>query len=464
MKRLLIAAVMMTAAACGYQEVAATSTTTTSPTPSSTTTSTLPGSTQADLINAAISLWRAAKPTSYEFTYNLACECDQGPWQVRVEGDDPVRATRLGPGPGDSIPYLSIEAIFNEIQVALAEGAVPVDVEYDDRYGFPQSYIWNGPELPVDGGFVLTVTEFVADPPKADAAQQDAFDQALARWSGGGFADYDYAFTRGCFCPEEFVGPYLASVRGGEVTAATFKGTDLFDIGMLEIGRYDEIIKTADGVFAEIERALLRADSFTAEYDPILGFPTNVYIDWIANAADEEVSYSISSLRDPSAYPESCSTDGWAADVVDQPGLPEPVAATRLTLFAAAMSCDFAQMAAVSDAADLPVQTSHGGSGPEYLWQSESRGVPAMRTIVEHLNLPYGVWGNELGTTYSWPSAMENLTSPQGDGLPADEYEALLELYPVEALEEMFEFFDGYVGYRIIIAADGQWLFALAGD
>jgi hypothetical protein len=59
---------------------------------------------------------------------------------------------------------------------------------------------------------------------------------------------------------------------------------------------------------------------------------------------------------------------------------------------------------------------------------------------------------------------MDNLTSAQGDGLSAEEYQALLELYSIEALQEMFQFFDGYVGYRIVIAADGQWLFALAGD
>jgi hypothetical protein len=359
---------------------------------------------------------------------------------------------------------LSIEAIFNEIQVALAEDTVPVDVEYDDRYGYPRSYIWNGPQLPVDGGFILTITEFVDDPSQADPAREAALEEARARWAANGFANYDYVFTRSCFCPEEFVGPYAASVRNNEVAGAAFRGTDLFDIDILEIGRYDEIIKTVDGVFAEIERALRTADSFTAEYDPVLGFPTNVYIDWIANAADEEVSYEIRSLRDPGNYPQSCSTDGWEAGLVDQPDLPEPVAATRRSLFDAAMSCDFALIAAVSDAADLPVQTSHGGSGPEYIWEAEIQAIPAMRTIVEHLNLSYAASTTELGTTYAWPSAATRLTSPLGDGLPADEYAALLELYAVEDLVEMFDFFDGYVGYRIVIAEDGQWLFALAGD
>jgi hypothetical protein len=185
-----------------------------------------------------------------------------------------------------------------------------------------------------------------------------------------------------------------------------------------------------------------------------------VYIDWIANAADEEIGYSIRSLRDPSRYPTTCSTDGWEAELVPQPDLPGPVETTRRALFEAAMSCDFGAIVAVSDAADLPVQTSHGGSGPEYIWQRESEGVSLMRTLVEHLNLSFAA----SEQSYVWPSAMEYLTSPYGDGLSEEDYEALLELYPVEALEESFEFFDGFVGYRIVIAADGQWLFFIAGD
>ena len=56
------------------------------------------------------------------------------------------------------------------------------------------------------------------------------------------------------------------------------------------------------------------------------------------------------------------------------------------------------------------------------------------------------------------------MTSPYGDGIPVEEYEALLELYPVDTLEESFELFGGYVGYRVVIAFDGEWLFAIAGD
>ncbi|NNC92182.1 MAG: hypothetical protein HKN80_06785 [Acidimicrobiia bacterium] len=463
MKRLLLfAALFVVLAACGADEVDGPGTTGVDGPGITTTTIAIPGAMQQGLLDEARAVWAVQRPDSYALTYSLACECDSGPWLIRVEGETTVVAERVGLGPGREAPYASVDAIFDEITATISQGRFPVDVAYDQEYGYPRSYVFNEPELPVDGGFILTVTDFQADPPARDPQQRQAFVEGLARWEESGLADadYDYTFTRGCFCPVEFVGPYQVSLRAGEITSASFKGTDLFDIDILEIGRYEEIVKPVLGVFAEIERALREADSFTADYHPVLGYPTNVYIDWIANAADEEVSYTIANLRDPAEYPDSCSTDGWEAGLVPQPDLPEAVAATRLALFEAAMTCDFGAIAAVSDGADLPVQTSHGGSGPEYVWQREREGIPLMRTLVEHLNL--GFTASE--DSYVWPSAMENLTSPYGEGLSEEDYAALLELYTVEDLEESFELFDGFVGHRIAIAADGQWLFFIAGD
>jgi hypothetical protein len=467
MKRLLLAALFVAVAACGSEDgpgttqIEGTGVTTTTVIPE------LPGATQQDLLDEARAVWTANRPDSYELTYALACECDSGPWLIRVEGDQTVVSTRVGLEPGRDAPYVSVDAIFDEIETTIGRGQFPVDVEYDDDFGYPRSYIFNEPELPVDGGFILTVTAFETNPSPGDPEQRLAYVDALARWEDSGLAgtDYDYTFTRGCFCPEEFIGPYQVSVRAGEVTSASFNGTDLFDIDILEIGRYDEIIKTVFGVFAEIEQALREADSFTAEYHPDLGYPTNVYIDWIANAADEEVSYTIASLREPVDYPDTCSTEEWNVELVRQPDLPEAVAATRAAIFEAAMACDFAALVALSDVGASPLETTFGGSGPEYFWESEGRGEPILQTIVAHLNLPVSSGEDGTGTVYYvWPSAFTNLNSPNGDGLPVDEYEALLELYSVEDLENMFATIGGYTGWRHVIAADGEWLAFIAGD
>ena len=465
MKRLLLVVLLVVVAGCGSEGANGPGTTRKDGAGTTTTTAGIPGAGQRQLLEEAQLLWKATRPNSYEITYSLTCECDGGPWLVRVEGDETVASTRVGLGPDREAPYLSVDAIFEEIDATIDQNEFPVEVEYDAEFGYPRSYTFNEPELPVDGGFILTVTAFDANPDPGDPAQRQAFVDALARWNDSGLADYDYTFTRGCFCPEEFVGPYQVSLRAGQVVSATFKGTDLFDIDILEIGRYEEIVKSVDGVFGEIDRALREADSFSAEYHPVLGYPTNVYIDWIANVADEEVGYSILNLREPVEYPETCSTEGWDSTLASQPDLPEAVAATRRAIFDAAMSCDFAALVALSDVGLLPLETTFGGSGPELFWESEIGGEPIMRTMVDHLNLPFSAGADGTGTAfYAWPSAFTNLLSPTGDGITAEEYQALLEIYPLEDLEEMFDVIGGYAGWRHVIAADGEWLFFIAGD
>ena len=256
MKMTLFAALALVAVACGAEEVAGPGTTHVDR-PATTTAITLPGATQQELLAEARLVWATNRPDSYELTYVLDCECDSGPWYVQVEGNETVLAGRVVPEPGAVAPYQSVEAIFTAIEIALADTEFPVDVEYDENLGYPRSYIYNEPGLAYDAGFVLEVTGFEANPSPGDAEQREAFANALRRWETAGIVDYEYQFTRNCFCPREFTGPYAASVQNGEVTLATLDGVDLFDIEMLEIGRYDEIIQSVDDVFAEVERAVV---------------------------------------------------------------------------------------------------------------------------------------------------------------------------------------------------------------
>lgn len=459
----MLVALAVVLAACGTEESRSPGTTT--PPTSTTVTSTLPGADQRDLLEAARTTWETNRPATYRFTYALACECDQGPWTVLVDGTLVVAAHREDTGlPAADLPYATLDAVFADIAATLEAGAVPVDVAYDRDFGYPRSYVWNGPELPVDGGFILTVTSFEPDPPLGDPQLRSELADAMARWASSGSADYDYVFTRTCFCPEEFVGPYRVAVRAGVVTTASFKGTDLFDIGILEIGRYDEIIKTVPGVFAEIARALAEAHRIDVTYHPVSGYPTDVYIDWEQTTADEEVGYRIEDLREPLPALESCSTTGLDIELVDQPGLPEPVTQKREAIFEAAMSCDVAALDALTSGAGFTA--SFGGGDAATLWiDDELRREPTLLTMVEHLNLDYTAFGDGEATIgYTWPSAFLELESADGTGLPAEEYAALLELYTIADLEEMFEFFGGYAGYRLSIEPDGTWIYFVAGD
>ncbi|MGI9647900.1 MAG: DUF6174 domain-containing protein [Acidimicrobiia bacterium] len=143
----------------------------------------------------------------------------------------------------------------------------------------------------------VTVTE--GDLPFPGAVltdRDDDLDEARALWQQQALADYDYTFRRGCFCPQQWSGPYEVSVRAGVVSGATFEGVDLLDIPDPRVNSYEDRVLTVEGVFAEIDRALQEADRFQAAYHPVLGYPVYVSIDWDDRAIDEEVTYFIENL------------------------------------------------------------------------------------------------------------------------------------------------------------------------
>ncbi len=159
--------------------------------------------------------------------------------------------------------------------------------------------------------------------------------------------------------------------------------------------------------------------------------------------------------------PAICSTTGLELEPLFQGELPDDVAAMRDAIFAAAMVCDYEALGELANGGEVPFEASFGGGDVPGYWKDlEIRGGAVVAAMVRHLNLAYA----ETDETYLWPSATVDLTSPSGDGLAEADYTALLELYSVDELEEMFDVLGGYVGWRHGINAAGDWRFFLAGD
>ena len=130
-----------------------------------------------------------------------------------------------------------------------------------------------------------------SDDATTDAA---ALTAARARWSAAGIEAYTVQETVLCFCtcPPRFT----AEVAGGAVT------------GVSEVvpmpGQTDEqaaaaaltCARTVTQVFDLLATWVDRADSFQVEYDPGLGYPTDVRIDPERQAADEEIHLELSAL------------------------------------------------------------------------------------------------------------------------------------------------------------------------
>ncbi len=121
--------------------------------------------------------------------------------------------------------------------------------------------------------------------------QQEALDTGRARWEAARVTSYTFRFERSCYCATPWVRPMRIQVRDGAVVEAVFA-----DDGEPLPAEIEP--PTIELLFDEVQSAIDReAHSIMASYDPVLGYPTDVSIDLIEEAVDEEMAFRVPSLE-----------------------------------------------------------------------------------------------------------------------------------------------------------------------
>lgn len=127
----------------------------------------------------------------------------------------------------------------------------------------------------------------------------DALEAARARWAETEPGAYVFQFRRSCFCGPSVLREIRIDVIHGVVVAAVH-----VDDGQPVDEPLSEV-PTIDDLFDEIQAALDRdAHELVAAYDENFGYPTNVAIDFILQAVDEEMAFQVTSF-DVLALPET---------------------------------------------------------------------------------------------------------------------------------------------------------------
>lgn len=112
---------------------------------------------------------------------------------------------------------------------------------------------------------------------------------ARARWAANGPTDYTMVVTPQCFC-----------VLGGQQVRVVVVGGAVIRRELVSTGAFingDAPGAPVDQLFDVIEDAVhRRAHRIDATYDPTRGYPTHVFIDYSAQAADEEYGMQVESL------------------------------------------------------------------------------------------------------------------------------------------------------------------------
>jgi hypothetical protein len=101
-----------------------------------------------------------------------------------------------------------------------------------------------------------------------------------------------FTFQRSCFCPPAIIRPVRIRVQDGVVVSAVDPGTgDPLDPPQ-------DGFPTIDDLFDEIQEAIDGADQIEASYDEDRGYPIHVFMDWITNAIDDEMSFQVTDYAD----------------------------------------------------------------------------------------------------------------------------------------------------------------------
>ena len=126
--------------------------------------------------------------------------------------------------------------------------------------------------------------------PAGPAAERSPdLDTARARWSDAGLDAYTMTLQRICFCPmPDYTGPFEVSVRNDAIDAVRLMGEEVdTERGMTVAALFDLIEEAYDR----------KAEVVDVTYDPELGYPTSIGIDYSSQMADEEIAYRVSDLR-----------------------------------------------------------------------------------------------------------------------------------------------------------------------
>lgn len=124
-----------------------------------------------------------------------------------------------------------------------------------------------------------------------DAADGD-LDAAWRRWQQAGITDYRFDVQVICFCGDERTSTVTAVVLGGAPVSLVYA-----DSGNAADTLLFTDVRTMGRVFATLRAALDRRPSqVTATYDAALGYPLDVWVDFNAAMADEEIGYRVTNF------------------------------------------------------------------------------------------------------------------------------------------------------------------------
>lgn len=132
---------------------------------------------------------------------------------------------------------------------------------------------------------------------------QADLDEQRNNWQDSGILHYNFRFQQTCFCAPDSVEPGIVSVVGGQIESVIGVNTSE------ELN--PSLFLSIDGLFDALQDALDQpADAISANFDKSLGYPTDISIDFIELASDDEIWYAATDLNPTSMIPGDADLNG----------------------------------------------------------------------------------------------------------------------------------------------------------
>ena len=123
-----------------------------------------------------------------------------------------------------------------------------------------------------------------------------AFQRNQDKWQAQDINHYRYTVAVSCFCL--FANMEVTyEVQNGQVVNQTVQTSPDNPVDEAQVSNFYQPYNTIEKVFDYVGRAINEADKTTIDYDPTHGFPTEVAIDWIELAADDEIYITIKNFE-----------------------------------------------------------------------------------------------------------------------------------------------------------------------
>ena len=121
------------------------------------------------------------------------------------------------------------------------------------------------------------------------------FERNQQKWQDANISHYRFNLFIGCFCIFTQDMPLIIEVKDGEIVSMEYQSGNPIDEGNRE---FFSQYATIDRLFAELEADLGgEAEAVTVTYDATYGFPTEMSIDFIKQAADDELYFTVSGFE-----------------------------------------------------------------------------------------------------------------------------------------------------------------------